>query len=116
MSEVICFRLDRDNPREGKALEVLAAWQEAGFSRRHVLTEALLRLNGETGDSTANTLAALTEVLSQAQVLLENMQNGHYVPTGGQSEEPEDQALAESFLASVRQAARPGLRREETRR
>ena len=47
MSEVICFRLDRDNPREAQALQVLAAWQEAGFSRRHVLTEALLRLDGD---------------------------------------------------------------------
>ena len=116
MSEVICFRLDSANPREAKALEVLATWQEAGFSRRHVLTEALLRLDDDGDDnSDADTLAALTEVLSQVQDLLENMQNGHYVSASSQPEEPEVEALAESFLASVRQAARPGLRREEVR-
>ena len=36
MSRVIGFRLDSDNPRE--------AQREAGYSTRHVLTEALLGL------------------------------------------------------------------------
>lgn len=115
MSEVICFRLDRSNPREAQALQILATWQEAGFSRRHVLTEALLRLDDDSEDNTADTLATLHETLAQVQALLEGMQNGHYVPAKVQPSEPESQALAESFLASVRQAARPGLRREEVR-
>ena len=45
MSDVISFRLDKDNPREEKARQVLKYWYEEGYSLRHIMTEALLRLD-----------------------------------------------------------------------
>jgi len=45
MSDVISFRLNKENQREAKALEVLNAWIEKGFSTRHILTMALLELD-----------------------------------------------------------------------
>jgi len=53
MSEVISFRLNRENPREALALEVLKNRFRKGFSVRYVLTEALLKLD-ESEDASKN--------------------------------------------------------------
>jgi hypothetical protein len=111
MSEVICFRLDSSNPREAQALMVLSAWQEAGFSRRHVLTEALIRLDKDPED-VSDAVAELREVLGRAHDLLEALQDGRHTAVIRQRTEPEGEPLAESFIASVRQAARPGMSSE----
>ena len=44
MSEVISFRLSKENPREALAYEILKGWHEKGHSIRHTITEALLKL------------------------------------------------------------------------
>ena len=44
MSDVIRFRLDKDNLREEKARRVLKAWYEQGYSLRYIMTEASLML------------------------------------------------------------------------
>jgi hypothetical protein len=108
VSEVVCFRLDGDNPREARALAVLRAWQEAGYSRRHVLTEALLRLDGDAGQDTLGTVAELREVLGRAHDLLAAMQDGRRaLPLP--PDEPQGAPLSASFIASVRKTARPGM-------
>jgi hypothetical protein len=50
MSEVISFLLDKTNPREARALEVLNAWLEKGFNTRHILTTLLLELDHPGSD------------------------------------------------------------------
>ena len=45
MSEVISFRLNKDNPREARALMVLKGWQEQGHNIRYIITEALVNLD-----------------------------------------------------------------------
>ena len=44
MSEVISFRLNKDNLRESKALLILQEWKAKGYSILQTLTEALLKL------------------------------------------------------------------------
>jgi hypothetical protein len=47
MSKVISFRLDRSNPREKQALDILKKWEQDGFSKRQVITIALIGLKDD---------------------------------------------------------------------
>jgi hypothetical protein len=99
MSEVISFRLDQDNPREAQARAVLKAWVDQGYSVRHVLTEALLAYRGykEGVD-----IDELSHKLDQISNILQK--NG----TPFKHEDSNDM-LSNSFLASIRKAAKPGV-------
>ena len=44
MSEVVSFRLNKDNPRERQALVILETWCAQGYNARYILTEALIKL------------------------------------------------------------------------
>ena len=110
MSEVISFRLDRENPREAQALAVLTKGQEAGYSLRHILTEALLALEAAAEEEQA-VAQALTEVagrLEHIQSAVERLQRMDRA-TVKSDEVPDRAALVESFVASVKSAAKPGL-------
>jgi hypothetical protein len=111
MSEVISFRLDRDNPREAQALAVLRRGQEAGYSVRHILTEALLALEAAAEEERA-VAVALTEVagrLEQVRSVLERFQHMDLAPVRPRNGQPEGTVLSEAFVVSVKGAARPGL-------
>lgn len=112
MSEVISFRLDRGNPREARAREVLKRWYGEGYSVRYVLTEALLKLDEDTdqaGQAQATLLAELMAALERANHLLAQLQTGQVVPAGNGGGELHAE-LTETFVASVRKGARPGLK------
>ena len=111
MSEVISFRLDRNNPREAQALAVLRKGQEAGYSLRHVLTEALLALEAaaEEEQAVAQVLAEVAGRLEQIQAALEHWQPANLALAQPQSSRSEETVLAESFVLSVKSAAKPGL-------
>jgi hypothetical protein len=111
MSEVISFRLDRNNPREAQALGVLKKGQEAGYSLRHVLTEALLALeaSAEEERAVAQALLEVADRLEQIQSALEQFRHMKLPPSQPQSGMPEQAVLAESFVLSVKSAAKPGL-------
>jgi hypothetical protein len=110
MSRVISFRLDPDNPREGRALAVLGEWQEQGYPVRHILTEALLSLAGEdqkseTQQQMTAILAALTEIRSK----LEQLQHRGAIDLVKRERKAEEQ-VSEAFILSVKRAAKPGVR------
>jgi len=111
MSEVISFRLDKDNPREARALEVLRAWYAQGYSVRHILTEALLELeeSQQQDEVSAFALDEVNRALHQVIQMLERMQNGRYVAAAADDPKPKA-ALTNAFVASVRNAAKPGLK------
>jgi hypothetical protein len=109
MSQVISFRLDPNNPREGRALAVLAEWQEQGHRVRHTLTEALLGLaeegqQSEMEQQRASVLAILTEI----RVNLEQLQQRGVVETGKREQKSEEQ-VSEAFILSIKSAAKPGV-------
>jgi hypothetical protein len=110
MSQVIGFRLDQDNPREAQALALLEAWQKRGYSTRYIITEALLQLDGKTESEVSSTVAELQKALDHAHRLLERMQNGQIASPQHQAEDqPEQAQLTESFVLSVKEAARSGM-------
>ena len=100
MSEVISFRMDKDNPREAQAKAVLKAWVEKGYCVRHVLTEALLAYRGSKVDVDIN---ELTHKLDQ----ISNMLQQNSTPS---NHEDSNNMLSDSFMASIRNAAKPGIK------
>ena len=111
MSEVISFRLDRNNPREAQALAVLKKGQEAGYSLRHVLTEALLALEAAAEEEQA-VAQALTEVagrLEQIQSALERLRPMDVTTALPQTGHSPQADLAESFVLAVKSTAKPGI-------
>ena len=105
-SRMMGFRLDPDNPREAQALLVLSQWQEEGYSIRHILTEALIRL----GETEAKPDTDMTDILSALQAISQQIGELAIPPAypGPASAEPKA-ALTDAFLLAVKGAARPGV-------
>jgi hypothetical protein len=99
MSEVISFRLDKDNLREAQARAVLKAWVKKGYCVRHVLTEALLAYRGSKVDVDID---ELTHKLNQISNMLQ--QNG--APS---NHEDSNNLLSDSFMVSIKNAVKPGV-------
>jgi len=100
MSKVYSFRLNDENPREAQAREVIKAWAEEGYSLRHVIVDALLTYKkAEVGNGELNS------VVEQLQDLILTLDKS---PPPQTSKE----LLSNSFLNSVKQAARSGLTSE----
>jgi hypothetical protein len=111
MSEVISFRLNKDNLREAQALEILEAWRSKGYSVRQTIIEALLKLDDPGLESREdNNIPDLNAVLNQVNKLLEQIGNGGYSLYHKLDENPEKSNLAENFVSSIKEALKPGLR------
>jgi hypothetical protein len=109
MSKVISFRLDEANLREAHALQVLNSWLELGYSLRYIVTHALLELD-QPGVETGRDDRSLGLVLDQIGRVIEivrAIQPGQQIDQHHDGEPP---ALSESFLASIKQKARLGVR------
>jgi len=110
MSKVISFRLDADNPREARAIDVLHAWTAIGRSVRYILTEALLELDypehllGENAS-----LGELTKTLDQINKLLEHISFSDALPRNKSTEETTERALTNVFIEAVKDIAKTGL-------
>jgi len=112
MSEVISFRLNRENPREALALEVLKNRFRKGFSVRYVLTEALLKLD-ESEDASKNiSYNDLKEALHQVNQLLEQIGGGHNSTKARKDEPSTNSKLTANFINSIKKAAKPGVKQE----
>jgi hypothetical protein len=110
MSQVISFRLDPNNPREGKALTVLGERQEQGYRVRHILTEALLMLaEGDQQSEWEQQMASVLAVLTEIRAKLEKLQQRGVVEPSNR-EQKSDEKVSEAFIHSVKSAAKPGIR------
>ena len=110
MSEVISFRLSKDNPREVQAFEVLKAWSDKGYSTRHIITEALLNLDESKPEAKIAMIDELTETLSQVGHLLEQIGDRKSSSATRQSESQSRAKLTSGFVASVKKSAKSGLK------
>ena len=80
MSDIISFRLDKENPGEEKARKVLKYWYEEGYSLRYIMLEALLRLDEPHVDQTEEaTLGEVSEKLNRISQMLEQIGNGQSI-------------------------------------
>ena len=110
MSDVISFRLNNDNPREARALNILKRWKFEGHNTRYIVTEALLLMDdSDKNELKGVMLAELNEKSSHVNQIFS--QFGHdkstelleiYSPLT-------DVNLSNGFIKAVREAARPGI-------
>jgi hypothetical protein len=107
MSKVISFRLSPENPRDAKALAILQDWQSQGFSTRHTLTEALLKLDAV--NSPVPNDDALNDLSDQIKLLLENIEMGLPVLESVYRVSSKTE-LSDGFVSSIIKAAKLGLR------
>ncbi len=70
MSEVINFRLDKNNPREAQAREMIEVWVKQGYSLQHILTEALLRLKNQEDIVRQSQLGDIIETIERLACLV----------------------------------------------
>ena len=101
MSTVISFRLSPENPREAEALAVLKIWHNQGFSIRHTLTEALLRLESVKPSTIEND--ALNNLSIQIKKLQESFETGPYYKLMV-SNIPAKEKLSDEFVTSILRA------------
>jgi hypothetical protein len=108
MSNVFSFRLDEKNPREARAIAVLMRMQKQGFKPRYILVEALLSLEStQHNKGSVPRLDDISQQISRIQEQLANMGSGNITTEPAGQSQPD---LQNTFLTSIRQAARPGLR------
>ena len=103
MSKVYSFRLDENNPREAQAREVIEAWVGEGHLLRYIVTEALINFHqndGQTNDYERN--------LEKIIELLEILTKGEFKSNASNKD-----ALSKSFIGSVAQVAKPGIKISE---
>jgi len=98
MSKVYSFRLSKDNLREAQAREVIEAWVSKGYSLRHVMTEALLKL--EARDKNDTNLNFFLEEIR------EMINSNDHIPEALHANE---QGLPVSFMKAVKKSAKSGL-------
>ena len=108
MSEVISFRLNPDNPREARALEILKTKQSEGFSSRRVLTDALVGMGTKTDQDILLSIEDFNSALEHFVDLLKGVNVGNR--SDDQSTHPKVAVLTENFLNCVKVAAKPGLK------
>ena len=102
MGTVISFRLDENNPREARALQILQSWASRGYSLRHVLVEALLAYGRDE-----TTPENLSTNLDQIITLLQEMR---IQPDPPNNPDAPDIRLSGSFVNAIVKTTRPGLR------
>ena len=107
MSNVISFRLNPENPREAEALTVLQDWLTQGFSTRHTITEALLKLDASNSHTAENQV--LEDLSHQIKELLGNFESGSslVLATDGISSQKK---LSDGFVSSILKTAKPGMK------
>jgi hypothetical protein len=110
MSKVISFRLSKGNPREIQALENLSAWCAEGYSIRHILTEALLKLGDYTPKHTASNLDDLKINLERVSNLLEQLPKNNLTLMKMASGRPGNSELTDNFITSVKKSAKLGMK------
>jgi hypothetical protein len=110
MSVVISFRLNPENPREAQALEILRTKQKEGFLPRRVLTDALIGL-ATSKEQNPFLIDEFNTALEQVSGLLERLNSSS--TDSIQSTRPQDSALDDTFLSSVRVAVKPGLKMDQ---
>ncbi len=109
MSEVISFRLNKNNPREAQAYEVLMGRLTEGYSIRQIVVEALLKLNHPDIDQNMVPLfETLSAKINQVYQLLDQLEIGRFafnIENSGSTYE-----LTEPFVAAIKKGVKHGLK------
>ena len=95
-----------NNDREAAAITILRRWLEQGFSIRHTITEALLKL--ESKDSVNDEYEILADISRRVNEILEIANNSSGMDFH-QSNNSYSEKLSDEFTLSIVKVAKPGL-------
>jgi hypothetical protein len=110
MSEIISFRLSKNNPREARALMILQKWQDEGHNTRYIVTEALLILQDSNGTKkTELLLAELNNKLTDVSQIVSKFCREKTAELTVTSLIKPNTELSDNFVRGIRNAAKPGL-------
>ena len=108
MSNVISFRLNKENPREGKALQILQSRRAKGYSVRQIIIEALLAINEVETENLSKQIEEINVTLSQVSRLLKQTEHRYFcIQNTGNNQSNIN--LSNNFLTSVKKAIKPGM-------
>lgn len=110
MSEVISFRISKNNSREARALDVLKTRCEEGYSIRYIITMALLRLGDSEFEPKTIALDELNGTLKQVNQLLEQFGTGVFPPMIKMDKSIANSGLTDNFIASINKTAKSGMK------
>lgn len=101
----IAIRLNRKNPREARALDVLARYGD----NRRAITDALICLDEK--DQRLEELAAMQRL---SLSILQKIESGAVSFSSGQQDTSEANTLSDDFKAGLKKLARPVVRLEDS--
>ncbi len=110
MSVVISFRLNKDDPRQMKAILLLNRKRAEGMSVREVIITALIQIDqGNQVNEKESDIQLVRETLTRVNLLLANMN----IEQEGQETRPKLRTdlpkLASDFICSVKTNFKPGM-------
>lgn len=109
MSKVISFRFNPENPREAEALIGLQNWLTKGFSIRHTIAEALLKLESSNSQMAKN--PALIDLSHHIKELLDNIDMGSSLVMPNSYIRSKEK-LSDGFVSTILKTAKPEIRAE----
>jgi hypothetical protein len=112
MSEVISFRLDRENPRERRGLEILNKWRDDGFVVSHILTEALLSLEDSRSIAVITAFEDLNKALISVNQLLQKLEDGTSITITQYESGSIGYILSDQFINAIKNKVKPGITAE----
>jgi hypothetical protein len=112
MSKVISFRLDKNNPREAKALEVLKNKRDEGYNIRHIIMEALINLDETNPHLESPTTKELFTIVMKVHQLLERIKGDDELSLTREAAMDTNLELTENLVSSVKKTIKPGLHLE----
>ena len=112
MSEVISFRLDKNNPREARALMILRRLQGEGQNIRYIITEAILSLeHSHDNKFEPEIFHALSEKLDIVTGILDQLSNGREIHNDWISDSNQSNMnLPSNFIDSIKANAKTGFK------
>ena len=102
MSKVLSFRLCEENPREAKALDILKKWREDGYSLRHKITDAILKLDDDQAPPQQNIIDDV--FLDQLKQIIQALPDQNLI-----NPSTSENALSHQFMSSLKMSVKPGV-------
>lgn len=109
MSKVFSFRLNKENPREARAIAILEAKMNDGISIRQVIIDGLLALSSNPSEVLLIENEKLISVMQNFLVLLNNGAEITHLDEVEKRKNREGDPISDQFRASVRKEVKKGL-------
>jgi hypothetical protein len=110
MSEVISFRLNKNNLREAKALFIIQERRAKGYNLRQIITDALLMLDENNPEPSGTQLSEFQNTLIQVNQLLSRIDRTGPDQAFLTDVPPDTPTLSDHFISAVKKNVKMGMK------